>query len=75
MRPEQSSILKKYGLSVIMIEATDYLPSFVYSIGPWEKFKHPEIVSIGLTTKTLHGIINNAADLVKGGEIISEGAI
>jgi len=30
--------IEKYGLQVIMIEATDYLPSFAYSVGLWDKF-------------------------------------
>jgi hypothetical protein len=62
--------IEKYGLTVIMIEATDYLPSFAYSIGLWEKYKHPEIISFGLTLKTLHAIINDVAELVKGGQKI-----
>lgn len=65
-----NSNIEKYGLTVIMIEATDYLPSFAYSIGLWKKFGHPEIISFGLTTKTLHSIINIAADIVKSGQTI-----
>jgi hypothetical protein len=67
------SDIEKYGLAVIMLEATDYLPSFAYSIGLWEKYKHPEIISFGLTVKTLHAIINDVADLIKGGQIIETG--
>jgi hypothetical protein len=48
-----SADIEKYGLSVIIIEATEYLPSFAYSIGLWQKFSHPEIICFGLTTKTL----------------------
>ncbi len=65
-----TSDIEKYGISVIIIEATDYLPSFAYSIGLWKKFRHPEIICFGFTTKTLHEVINNAADLVKGGQSI-----
>ena len=67
---ETTSNIEKYGLTVIIIEATEYLPSFAYSIGLWKKFRHPEIICFGLTTKTLHALINNAADLVKNGQII-----
>ena len=74
-RDEQKtrSDIEKYGLTVIMLEATDYLPSFAYSIGLWEKYKHPEIISFGLTVKTLHAIINDVADLIKDGQIIESG--
>jgi len=64
------SDIDKYGLTVIILKATDYLPSFAYSIGLWEKYQHPEIISFGLTTKTLHAIVNNAARIVKGGREI-----
>ena len=74
-RDDQKTIsdIEKYGLSVIVIEATDYLPSFAYSVGLWGKYKHPEIISFGLTVKTLHAIINNTADLVKAGQTIEPG--
>lgn len=65
-----NSDIEKYGLTVIMIEATEYLPSFAYSIGLWKKFEHPELISFGLTTKTLHAIINLAADIVRDGQTI-----
>ncbi|UXE68871.1 MAG: DUF4262 domain-containing protein [Chryseotalea sp. WA131a] len=71
--PKIISDIEKYGLSVIVIEATDYLPSFAYSVGLWRKYKHPEIISFGLTVETLHAAINNAADLVKDGQIIESG--
>jgi hypothetical protein len=62
--------IEKYGLSVILIEASDYLPSFAYSIGLWAKYTHPEIICFGLSTQTLHSIINDVADLVKSGQKI-----
>ncbi len=65
-----ASDIEKFGLSVIIIEATDYLPSFAYSIGLWQKFKHPEIICFGLRNQTLHSIINDAAELVKSGQTI-----
>lgn len=65
--------IEKYGLTVIMLEGTDYLPSFAYSIGLWKKFRHAEIISFGLTTDTLHAIINLAADIVKSGQTIETG--
>jgi hypothetical protein len=62
--------IEQYGLSVIMIEATEYLPSFAYSIGLWEKFNHPEIICFGFSTPTLHGVINDVAELIKSGSAI-----
>lgn len=70
-----NSDIEKYGLTVMIIKGTDYLPSFAYSIGLWKKFGHPEIISFGLTTQTLHSIINLAADIVKAGQTIQPGKI
>jgi hypothetical protein len=65
-----TSDIQKFGLTVIIIEATEYLPSFAYSIGLWQKYNHPEIICFGLSTKSLHTIINNVADIIKSGQII-----
>jgi hypothetical protein len=70
---QTKSGIEKFGLSVIIIEATDYLPSFAYSIGLWQKFNHPEIICFGLRTQTLHTIINDVADLIKNGQVIQVG--
>lgn len=67
---QTESNIEKYGLTVIILEATDYLPAFAYSIGLWKTFKHPEIICFGLTIKTLHTLINNVAELVKQGQVI-----
>ncbi|MGJ7029952.1 DUF4262 domain-containing protein [Niabella hirudinis] len=62
--------IEKRGLAVIMLDATDYLPSFAYSIGLWRTFQHPEIICFGLTTKTLGQLTNDVADLVRNGHTI-----
>jgi hypothetical protein len=64
------SDIEKFGLSVIIIEATDYLPSFAYSIGLKKKFNHPEIICFGLKINTLGPLINDVADLVRNGQTI-----
>jgi Domain of unknown function (DUF4262) len=70
-----ASHIKEFGLSVIMLEATDYLPSFAYSVGLWQKYEHPEIICFGLPTKTMHPIINDVAEIVKKGQMIETGKI
>ncbi|MGL1886199.1 MAG: DUF4262 domain-containing protein [Reichenbachiella sp.] len=67
------SDIEKYGLTVIILEATEYLPSFAYSIGLWQNYQHPEIIMFGLNTNSLHQIINDVADLVKEGQQIETG--
>jgi len=63
----------KFGWTVIMIEATEYLPSFAYSIGLWETFRHPEIICFGLEIGTLHSTINDVGNIIKSGSTIEVG--
>ena len=62
--------IEKYGLSVIRVESTEYLPSFAYSIGLKETYSHPEIICFGLSTQLMHVIINDIAEIIR-----TEGAI
>ncbi|MEG0359849.1 MAG: DUF4262 domain-containing protein [Anaerorhabdus sp.] len=64
------SNIEKYGLQVVGIEATSYLPSFSYSVGLYESYQHPEIICFGLPMDLVHGVINDVADLIKNGERI-----
>lgn len=57
--------IERYGLSVVKIEATNYLPSFVYSVGLMETLNHPEIICFGLSTQLMHQIVNDVAELIK----------
>jgi hypothetical protein len=70
-----SADIEKFGWSVIIVEATDYLPSFAYTVGLWKNYKHPEVISFGLTAKTLHLVLNNAGDIVKSGRRMEIGKI
>ncbi len=57
--------IEKYGLSVVKIESTEYLPSFAYSVGLTETFNHPEIICFGLRTELLHQLINDVAEIIR----------
>lgn len=65
--------IEKFGWTVMLLEATDYLPSFAYTVGLWKNYKHPEIISFGLTTKTLHLILNDVGEIAKSGRTIEVG--
>lgn len=58
----------KYGLQVIMVSSTTYLPSFAYSIGLQQIYNHPEIICFGFSNELGHAIINDVAALIKAGE-------
>lgn len=62
--------IAKYGLQVISVSGSNYLPSFTYSIGLFETYNQPEIICFGLPTKLGHAIINDVAELMKKGEVI-----
>jgi len=62
--------IDKFGLQVIMVSGAGYSPSFAYSIGLFETYRHPEIICFGLPDKLGLEIINDVADLIKNGEII-----
>jgi hypothetical protein len=63
------------GWSVVMINATDYLPSFAYTIGLWKNYQHPEIIAFGLTVKTLHITLNIAGENIKEGKRYETGKV
>ena len=66
--------IRECGWTVMLIEATDYLPSFAYTVGLWKNYNHPELIAFGLTTKTLHTILNIGGEMVKRGQALRTGS-
>lgn len=64
------SNIQLYGCHLVLIETNGYLPSFVYSIGLYQKFGHPEIICFGLKTNIACRLINHACDLIKEGIVL-----
>jgi len=64
--------IDKYGFTVLMLEATDYLPSFAYTVGLWKNFKHPEVISFGLSVQNLQTLLNTVGKLVKEGKVMKQ---
>jgi len=65
--------IEKHGCHLAMLEADSDLPAFVYSIGLFKSFGHPEIICFGLNTNMMASIINQARDLIKNGESLAPG--
>ncbi len=63
--------IEKYGFHLALLEPDNYLPGFVYSIGLFKKFRHPEIICFGLKTEVMSAIVNHACDLIKNGETVT----
>ena len=55
--------IKHYGWTVILVEATYYLPSFTYTIGLWKTYNHPELISFGKKANILHSILNTSGEV------------
>ena len=64
--------INKHGWYVVLINETNYLPSFGYTIGLWKNYQHPELICIGLKPETIHLLLNIAGEKVKNGETIRE---
>lgn len=60
--------IEKFGWTVLLLEKTDYLPSFAYTVGLWQNYQHPEIISFGFSNETLHSLLNIAGEMVKDGQ-------
>jgi hypothetical protein len=60
--------VSKFGCHLALVEDDNYLPGFVYSIGLFKNYNHPEIMCFGLKTSVMGSIINHAKDLIKKGE-------
>ncbi len=58
-------IVETRGWHVALFEATDYQPSFGYTIGLWKNYRHPELICFGLSSEALHSILNIGGELVK----------
>jgi hypothetical protein len=63
--------IEKFGCHLALLEPDNYLPGFVYSIGLFKKFGHPELICFGLKTEVMGAILNHACDLVKNGETLA----
>jgi hypothetical protein len=61
--------VKTYGLQVQHVFGDETGPSFSYSIGLFETYKHSEILIIGLSQELCQLIINNMAFDIKNGMV------
>jgi len=63
--------IDKYGCHIILVEADDYLPSFAYTIGLYQRFIHPEIICFGLSLNVSQAILNDACALIESGAVLT----
>ena len=65
--------LERWGWYVIKVGASESAPSFAYSLGLYENFKHPEIIIFGLDFEIMHQIINDAGKHIREGQKYADG--
>ena len=65
--------IREFGQHVLAVAEDDVGPGFVYSIGLFENYAHPEIIIIGLRQELAHLLINNIAFDIKEGKTFTPG--
>lgn len=66
------SDIQKYGIHLVEVPEDDEGPGFVYSIGLFDNFSHPEIIIVGLDPELSHDIINGLAVEVAEGNVFKD---
>lgn len=61
------SNIQEYDCHLALIEGDGYSPAFVFTIGLYEKFKHPEIMIFGMNTDVMGQLLNGIKNQVKKG--------
>jgi hypothetical protein len=64
-----------HGWFVTTIAEDETGPSFAYSFGLYEEFKHPELIVFGIHPAIMHQLINNAGELIKSGNRYRDGDV
>lgn len=67
--------VNEFGCNIIHIPADEYNPGFAYTIGLYQRFKHPEIICFSLKQETLHGLLNDACTFIQQGKFFRPGGI
>ena len=57
--------IERDGLSVIYVG--DETPPFAYTVGLWERSKHPELIIFGLSDRAMANILNRIGGLINDG--------
>ena len=62
------SNIAQHGFEICMLEKEGFLPAFVYSIGLFETYNHPEIIIFGLKMDVMTRMLNGIGDKIKKGK-------
>lgn len=59
--------VEKYGFHMALLEDDGYLPAFVYTIGFYKTYQHPEIVVFGLKNEVTQHLLHHIGEEIKKG--------
>ena len=65
--------IQRYGLHVLKVAGDNEWPDFVYSIGLFHSFDHPEVIILGLPGGVAHDILNSLVDVLRSGKCFADG--
>jgi len=60
--------IERYGLHVLKVAGGNDWPEFVYSVGLFQSYDHPEVIILGLPGDVAHDILNGLADVIRSGK-------
>jgi hypothetical protein len=67
--------IHKHGWHTISVDASEYTPRFIYTIGLMETYDHPEVIVFGFDSQFAHTLLCNLVDDVKNGKTYGEDGI
>jgi len=67
------SNVEEYGWHLVGIYAEEDYPEFVFSVGLYYHYTHPEVLVMGLPSNTAAGLINAVGEMVRNGVVIEKG--
>lgn len=76
LKPDEKRLVddvEKYGCHIIHVREEGYLPGWSYTIGLYEAYQQPEIITVGLKDDVAQFLLNEVADRLKKGLQIEEG--
>jgi len=62
---EELDAIEEFGCQILHIKPDEVCPGFSYTIGVYDTYGKPELITVGLPSETAHHALNEAIDLMK----------
>jgi hypothetical protein len=66
--------IEKYGWQAMLVSSKEQSRSFAYTIGLFDVFGFPELITVGLSTDVAHAALGYAVEAMQKGAALSEGS-